>query len=334
MQEEIKKYPQTKFQTQQEERQKQLMRSKSPLFEGAKGELFYIEEKKRWLPSSKIINRRESTKNLYKGIRQSALAYFELNDIAWWKQSEERYFPTGHLVSSQIHCLNHLFAIRADYDAVLQVIKAVLPEIKEILPSPIDEKFCEMDEFPYKTPSYISFEFTCNNKLYLKERCNKRGANCTSVDAFVYARDKAYKFVLIPIEWKYTEHYEKTDEEYKADENIVNSRYRHLAECEDSNLDGWKDAYYWDPEYELVRQTLLMEQIIREQPFTAHRYEHILVCPNGNTEMRIDAESFKNSLKNQSKFRIIDPQELLTPIVNNTKYANLIQYLQTRYWEK
>ena len=335
MQEEIKKYPQTKFQTQQEERQKQLMRSKSPLFEGAKGELFYIEEKKRWLPSSKIINRRESTKNLYNEIRQSALSYFQLNDIEWWKQSEDLYFPNGHTRSSQIHCLNHLFALRADRNAVLAIIRAQLPNICEILQSPIDEKFCYMDKFPYKTPSYISFEFTYENKTLLKERCNKRGANCTSVDAFVYAKDKDGKFVLIPIEWKYTEAYEKIDDK-KIKKSLVEERYLDKINAATSHLKGWKDSYYWDPHYELARQSLLMEQIIHTHPFDANYYQHIVVCPNGNTEMCKDALSFKDSLSEMGKthFHIIDPQKLLAPIKGNKTYSDLLNYLQTRYWEK
>lgn len=70
----FEKQPQTKFQSQQEEYQKQLMRSKSPLFEGVEGEFYYIEKIGSWLPSPKIINRRESTKNYIKGF--VTLLYF------------------------------------------------------------------------------------------------------------------------------------------------------------------------------------------------------------------------------------------------------------------
>lgn len=327
----------TKYESAQTDKQLALLQEPK-FFENAKtGGLCLITDEKTkqkfWKSSRKIIKIPENTKNLFRGIRQAALAYFELNDIEWWRQSEEHYFPNGHVLSSQTHCLNHLFAIRADHDAVLKVIQAILPEITEILPSPIDEQFCVMDKYPYKTPSYISFEFTCNNKEYLNERCNKRGANCTSVDAFVYAKDQEGKHVLIPIEWKYTEHYEKTDEN-RADDETIEKRYRHLAELLDSNLDGWKEAYNWDPAYELARQTLLMEQIIRKQPFKAHRYEHILVCPNGNIEMRTDANVFKELLTNKGKehFHIIDPEQLLLPLQGIANYAELLNYLSKRYW--
>ena len=45
-------------------------------------------------------------------------------------------------------------------------------------------------------------------------------------------------------------------------------------------------------------------------------------------------------LKDSSKFRIIDPHDLLAPIeqevINNSyeEYKDLINYLQTRYWKK
>lgn len=37
-------------------------------------------------------------------------------------------------------------------------------------------------------------------------------------------------------------------------------------------------------------------------------------------------------LKDKSKFRIMDPQELLAPLKGNKQYSELIEYLQKRYW--
>lgn len=327
-----KNYLQTEFKTQQENKQRYLMKSKSFVFDNATGELFYVQKEQNWLPSSKVINRRESVKNLFKKTRKDALLYFELNNIVWWNQYVDLYFPNGNTLSSQIHCLNHLFAIRADHDAVLKIIQTILPDISEIEVSPIDEKHCIMEKYPYETPSYITFEFTYNNKELLHERCNQRGANCTSVDAFVYAVDKEGNRVLIAIEWKYTEAYKKTDDN-KADDSTIDKRYRDLAARKNSNLGGWKELYNWDPQYELARQTLLMEQIIDNKPFKADDYRHIVVCPNDNIEMVAEAEAFKDSLEENSKFIIIDPQDLLSPLKGNDDYKELMEYLGTRYWK-
>lgn len=297
----------------------------------------------KWYHYPYILKHEYSLNNLYSQIRQDVLEYFKLNDIEWWGQSDDRYFPTGNLVSSQIQCLNHLFAIRADYDAVLKIIQTQIPDIKEILPSPIDEKFCEMYKFPYETPSYISFEFTYNNKEYFKERCNKRGANCTSVDAFVYAKDDRGKYVLIPIEWKYTETYAKfiDKETYKKVVYVVKKRYLDKIATNDSHLTSWEKSYYLDPFYELARQSLLMARIISEKPFPADYYQHIVVCPTDNKEMWADAKTFKDSLSKYGNelFHIIDPKDFLAPISSlkdkngRKKYADLIDYLQTRYWK-
>ena len=75
-----------------------------------------------------------------------------------------------------------------------------------------------------------------------------------------------------------------------------------------------------------------MEQIIFNKPFDADNYQHIVVCPNDNTEMLADAVAFKDSLEDKSKFRIIDPQELLSPLRGNDDYKELLNYLKTRYW--
>ncbi|MBO4543208.1 MAG: hypothetical protein J5725_08525, partial [Bacteroidales bacterium] len=301
------------------------------------------KDKKVWEQYPHILQHQDSLKNLFVEIRQDVLEYFELNDIEWWGQSDDRYFPSGNLLSSQIQCLNHLFAIRSDYDAVFKIINTQIPDIKEILPSPIDEKFCEMEKFPYETPSYISFEFTFNNKEYLNERCSKRGANCTSVDAFVYAKDGRGNHVLIPIEWKYTESYKKIidKKKYLKIVNVVKRRYLNKISNNNSHLVGWEKSYYLEPLYELARQSLLMEQIISEKPFSADYYQHIVVCPTDNKEMRADAKTFKDSLSECGKnlFHIIDPKDFLAPISSikdkkeKKKYADLLNYLETRYWK-
>ena len=305
----------------------------SKYFESAHGYgICWDNEKKAWERYPHILQHPDCLKNLYKGIRKDALLYFELNNIVWWNQYEDLYFPNGNTLSSQIHCLNHLFAIRADHDAVLKIIQTILPDISEIEVSPIDEKHCIMEKYPYETPSYITFEFTYNNKELLHERCNQRGANCTSVDAFVYAVDKEGEHVLIAIEWKYTEAYEKTDDN-QIDGETIDERYRDLAARKNSNLGGWREIYNWNPQYELARQTLLLEQIVEKKTFKGDGYRHLVVCPKNNAEMMDDAITFKESLKDPSKFIIIDPQDLLSPLKGNDDYKELLEYLQTRYWK-
>ena len=212
----------------------------SNYFESAHGcGIYWNKDKKTWETYPHILQHQDSLKNLYRGIRKDVLSYFKEYDIAWWREDDDRYFPTGNLLSSQIHCLNHLFKLRRDPYAVLRIIQKVCPTIVRVLPSPIDDHEYFSKKSKNKIKSFISFEFTYNNIDLLKERTYKRGKDCTSIDAFVYAVDKEGHHILIAIEWKYTEAYEKTEDK-KADSETIDKRYRDLAGKQNSNLEGLK----------------------------------------------------------------------------------------------
>lgn len=272
-----------------------------------------------------ILHQNYSKENLYVDIREDALLYFKENDISWWRQQEDNYSPTGHLVSSQIHCLNHLFAIRKDDNAIKQLLKKATDiEFDKILPTTID----------IPNDGYIAFEFALVNEKLLGETDEgaKRGAMCTSIDAMIRAQ-KDDKIWLIPIEWKYTETYKRED---KTNRKRLN-RYKHLIECSErlkTPTDGISHSVYFiEPNYELMRQTLLCEQLVTKE--YAHTFFHINVIPSANTELRNAVEKeFIPMLKEEAKFRIIDPQELLSPIAENKNFEDLISYLQIRYWKK
>ena len=106
------------------ERERQTKLLGTDLFDGATGGGYCMTDEGR-KPFDFILKPEDSVLNLYPSIREDVLQYFERYDIAWWRQYEDRYFPTGQAHSSQINCLNHLFAIRKDEDAVLQMIKPV-----------------------------------------------------------------------------------------------------------------------------------------------------------------------------------------------------------------
>lgn len=312
----------------QKSRQLKLLKSANGIFEEAQGCGIFDNNMYPY-----VLQEKDCQKNLYKDIRGCVLKYFDDNNIVWW-HANKKNMPTGHLLSSQIHCINHLFALRTDDIAVKAIIeKATGLQIERVLPSPID-----------KDGGYITFEFVCKNKTLLGEKHETRGANCTSVDAFVLVETEKEKKVLIPIEWKYTESYEKKDKN-KANLAIVEERYTALAKNDNSNLGDWPDKYNWDPLYEFARQTLLMEQI-KAKPETSgidkvYDYIHIIVRPDENKEIIDDIKQFKDLVKVEGKKRIIevDPKDFLAPIssIKDKKgkkmYADLLNYLETRYWK-
>ena len=264
-----------------------------------------------------VLKRDDCLYNLYEPIRQNVCEYFNKYHITWWGENKRIGMPTGHLVSSQIHCLNHLFALRKDKEVVKSLLEnATKLSIKDILPSPLDED------------GYITFEFVHKNITLLGEKNETRGAKCTSIDAFVYALLNCGRKILVPIEWKYTETYSGIE---AKEESLQRYPNRILPT---SNLNGWNNLYKTDPYYELMRQTLLVEQII-ENPnkvdIEAGDYVHLVIIPKKHTELR-DAitANYEPTLKDLSKFHIIDPQDLLEPIQG---YDALKDYLNTRYWQ-
>lgn len=271
-------------------------------------------------PCDFVLQSKDSKYNLWEGIREPELVinYFNEYKIAWWGENKENKSPSGHLVSSQIHCLNHLFALRHDATAIKTILeKSIGLQIKEVLPSPLDKD------------GYITFEFVYKNISLLGEKQETRGKKCTSIDALIYVKLINGQKVLIPIEWKYTETYD-------GKETREESFGRYTKIHRGSNCHQWTPMYRADPFYELMRQTLLVERIIKskDKDLVANDYVHIVVCPNENRELLHDIDAFRESLshKGQQRFYVIDPQDLLMPLQENDQYKELINYLKERYW--
>lgn len=313
------------------ERQQALI-EKSYIFNGTAGGGRFIGKERPF-----VLTNGES--NLYAPIRNEAVAYFKDNGIGWWGG----FKPSGHVLSSQIACLNHLFTIRNEAEAVLSVLNNVRNEFTEVLPIPSD-----------KTPAYISFEVV-SDEDHLNEGTPNRGSNCTSIDAFIYARHISGELWLIPIEWKYTEHYnnqDKSNEDREGEPNGSNgkgkermSRYNDLitASVQLKSIDKYAGSlYYYEPFYQLMRQTLWAENMVRckdAERIKADNYLHVHVIPSENDELlhkkykvseKGMEESWREMLIDQSKYVIIDSKTLMSPTAS--KYPELHVYLNTRYW--
>lgn len=305
------------YKEQQKDRQLKLLYQPNGIFEGAHGCGYF---KNNMYPY--VLLPKDSDKNLFAGIRgeDECTKYFENEHISWWGEGKSK--PSGHLLSSQIHCLNHLFALRNDKDAVLAILNHVTEMgFDEVLPSSLDGD-----------GGNIAFEFAYKNDEILGEtdKGARRGVLCTSIDAMIVARKGEDKW-LIPIEWKYTENYEKED---KTNDTRLN-RYgagiiesRRLKTPENGVAHS---IYFQEPSYELMRQTILTEGLINRG--LANNMFHLVVIPERNKVLRDAVEKeFVPMLESNSKFRIIDPQSLLSPLESNAKYKDLITYLKTRYW--
>lgn len=284
---------------------------------------------------------KDGLKNLYAPIRTDVLKYFADNEISWWGGNR----PSGHTLSSQIACLNHLFAIRNDKEAVLSLLNGVRNEFVDVLPVKCD-----------KEPAFVGFEVVSKNN-HLNEKTCTRGSNCTSVDAFIMGVHKGDgQNWLIPIEWKYTESYENQDKSNEDRDNEPKGsngkgmerlrRYSGLidASAQLRSLESYAGSvYYQEPFYQLMRQTLWAENVVKHKAakkmLEANDYLHIHVIPEDNRDLldkryKVSGkgmeETWREMLTDQSKYIIVSPQALMAPVAS--RYPELTSYLMRRYW--
>ncbi len=276
----------------------------------------------------------DGDKNLFPPIKDDAIVYFKTYGIQWWKTGN---VPPGHLLSSQVACVNHLFPLRKDAEAALAVLQEIDPDFVEA---------CADFE-----GGFVGFEVV-SNESYLNEvkpgNKQTRGANCTSVDATMCGRKIDGTKVQVLIEWKYTEAYSK---DCKADGDsgkTRQSRYNALILDAGSPLksDVPIENFYYEPIYQLMRQTLLAWQMVKhkDQEQGADDYLHVDVIPNANVQLRnkVNApdldktdlhKSWSSLLKKPERYQMIDPQDLLRPLMGNSQHEKHLRYLQRRYWE-
>lgn len=123
------------------------------------------------------------------------------------------------------------------------------------------------------------------------------------------------------------------------------SRYKDLisSSTQLKSLDDYAGSlYFFEPFYQLMRQTLWAENMIRhkvQERIKADNYLHLHVIPSENDELlkknyKVSGKdmetSWRSMLSDQSKYIIVDPQRLLSPI--EEKYPELMDYLKIRYW--
>jgi hypothetical protein len=279
--------------------------------------------------------------NLWEGIREDAISYFNENKIPWWEGTDDG--PTGHLVSSQVACVNHLFLLRQRKDLATTVLRQIDKDI--ISAERLDDGFVEFE--------------VIGKKNYLGERQHTRGANATSIDAVMLGR-KAKKNILVSIEWKYTENYDGKCLYGTKEKHPRPDIYNPLMEEQDCPIDRDKvekldkepfKALYYEPFYQLMRQTLLSWKMVDANEYGADEYIHLHIVPDDNIEMLkgvtsrdlqiidgyddpLDMEDAWNRvLKQPSKYKRISPQNFFKPLNREKDAKSLLKYLKERYWQ-
>lgn len=279
---------------------------------------------------------RDGAANLHPSIRADVLAYFAANRIQWWGGAG----PSGHLLSSQIACLNHLYPLRNDALGAREALRRLDPGFVEALPVP-----CDTDS------GYIAFEATSDVDR-LTEGTVQRGANNTSLDAVMLGRRSNGQRVLVAIEWKYTEHYDDTDKSAQGPASagaqpkgqVRRARYDHLIAASGQLRGDVPDDLYREPFYQLMRQTLLLEQLVEHRQtecLGTDEFLHVHAIPPDNAALLDKAylphglglEAHWNQvLADPARYRVIDAHDWLLGGDGAPIGGPAAAYLAARYW--
>lgn len=205
---------------------------------------------------------------------KGAVAFFDRHHLQWHRGLY--HGPTNHLISSQVQCVNALFAMTTNPSLIKRAFGEEL-HIAEVIPIEDDG-------------AYLTFEYNGGGRDYLGEgrsgRPLTRGANSTSTDAAFRYRTSAGEEELALVEWKYTEQY--LGSKLSADRKGVRElRYRTWFEAADGPLDADAVPYqavFVEPLYQLVRQQLLAWRIERSDSDTAQAVRVLHIAPSGNAK--------------------------------------------------
>ncbi|MDR2200109.1 MAG: hypothetical protein LBR53_11805 [Deltaproteobacteria bacterium] len=263
--------------------------------------------------------------NLHPSVRDDAVKYFKENQIHW---HEGKVSPTGHVLSSQIACVNHLFPLRNDKNAVLNLLKTVSDDFIDVFP------------IPERISGYIQFEAVGGGVKFLGENQNTRGEFCVSLDALIIALHRDGRRFHVFMEWKYVEDYSiEWSGKKKVENKILYEPLIKQSAC----------LFYektWlccgaNPFYQLMRQTLWAEKLFEHkvEGFEADDFLHLFVVPKSNGELLNGGhpdlggdleKTWRSCLKHPSKFVIVSPAELWS---RQDKDTDIYAYLKKRYWD-
>lgn len=300
-----------------EDERKKAVKIREALFRDP-GDGLFFEEKREFVLQDPALN-------LWAGIRDDAINYFKENNIAWWMGGDKNE-PTGHLLSSQIACINHLYFARQRKDVATAILKRISDKIKEAMP---------LDD------GYVEFEAIGKNN-YLHEKSHTRGANCTSIDAIMIGKKNNGLNILVLIEWKYTEEY-KEENKYIPERYNVYNKLLNENNCPIVTTDF--ESLYYEPFYQLMRQTLLGWKMVQAGEYQCDEYIHLHIIPENNIELRDRvtsprlngnnmSEAWKSVLKEPKRYIVISPEEFIKPVDNCSDTHSIITYLEKRYWNK
>ena len=216
--------------------------------------------------------------NLLPSIADEALERFERHGIEWHHQTaapDGRAWPSGHLLDSQVQCVNVLLSLARDRDALLGFVAAALPGASEIL--------------PVEDGSAVAFEWIggADHLGETRERARQRGRFATSADAVLVAESPAGRTAIL-VEWKFIESYDHPIPYVGAGGTDRRDVYRRRFDASPAMFPegASMDAFFHEPHYQLMRLHLLAAAMVEAREFGIERAVVAWVAPAGNLSLR------------------------------------------------
>ena len=220
--------------------------------------------------------------NLFPTLRgeDGSLRYFAERNIKWWQarvsgDASDGKRPTRNMASSQIACVNFLLPLVDIPGALTAVLQAIDDDVTGVV-----------DIEHEGTSSPVELEWIGLDHALEGRGVKSRGANSTSVDAFMVAETPGGRRAYL-MEWKYVEEYRTVDKGRGPQGETRRRRYAHLYEKSPSfNRKVPFDAWLFEPFYQLLRLRLLADRMVRNRELGVSEAKVVVVVPEGNRAYR------------------------------------------------
>ncbi len=257
--------------------------------------------------------------NLFPTLRgdNGARRFFEIRNIRWWQDARNGdnsagKRPTRNMASSQVACVNFLLPLTEVPEALSALLRAVDDDVMGVVP---------IEDGDSHSP--IEFEWIGLGHALEGPAVKTRGANSTSVDAFMIARTRAGRRAYL-MEWKYVEEYSPRDLSEGSKGETRRHRYAHLyTESPSFNDKAPLDAWLFEPFYQIMRLRLLADRMVRARELGVSEAKVLVVVPEGNRAYRERVTSlwFATAFPNRTVSDIVR-ETLLDP---DSTYATIPQ---------
>ena len=265
---------------------------------------------------------------VYPPLHERVVEFFRERHIVWWNAQG----ASRNVVASQLACVNHLEPVRLDRALALALARTLVPGAVDVIP--VEDGF-------------LTYEWI-GGENYLGEAgwtLAARGRNATALDALMIVVQPDSTQALVAFEWKLSE-------AYPVGLSVATSRkgtsrietYRGLLDDADSPIrHGDHARLFYEPFYQLMRQTLLLSQMARHAEFGASTWRHVHVVPETNRELRTrvtspalaGAESMSTAwqsvLVHPDRYRMVTPSDVVAGLPAGPAWSDWRQWLRDRY---